>query len=378
MTLAAPVAAQDPAATAPGVPGWVTPGTKLSYKTAGATILSDGGTRLVEDPNGPLTDPATGTRYREEWTAGTPQGGTGFEGILEITVTAISGTDVIVSRGGYVRDQLSGGWLAGPSSAARVAGAQVDGAWWHPDQLATVTDAAAQGYRVLRGQVALGGRTIDAVTLVREMPGDYAAFWYDATTGQLVQSAIRSTGQNGTTMSTSELLGVRQLGIPGIGASAPDAIVRATGLMYSGAATIVNPMDPSQPGMSTPVQGEVTFTERGDTWTLQQTSAVAQSIGQPTVTMSATGGVGPYWWSPTALAGMTVGQVLDQDPWTGLTTTVSEVGQTSLGPAVAIRTSGNGLHGENHWDVGTGLMLVQINQSELSGITTQLQLDALP
>lgn len=384
LTLVGPAAAQDQGTTpgqgtaaVQGPPDWVTAGTRLSYKSGGATILGDGGTRLVEDPNGPITDPATGTRYREEWTAGTPQGGSGYEGVTEITVVGRSGTDVIVARSGLVKDQMSGGWIASPSSAERVAGADVSLAWRHPDLLAADTGTLG-GFQVLRGQVTLGGTPYETVTLVRAQPGDYAALWFDVTTGQLLQAATRSTSQNGTTMSTLELQGVRQMTLPGIGGSVPEAIARASGLAYSGTATIVNPLDPSQPGMSTPIRTEVTFTDRGDTWTLQQASSVAQGIGTPSVNTSGTGGIGPYWWSPAALATMTAGQVLDQDPWTGFTTTVSGVGQTALGPAVAILTTGNGIQGETQWDTGTGVMLGQTIQSQVSGITSQLQLEAMP
>lgn len=374
-----PALAQDQASVS-GAPVWVTLGTQLSYHVATATMGGDGGTRLVEDPNGPLTDPASGKRYREEWTGGTLQGGSGAEGIAQTTVLGVVGTDVVVARTGLLRDALSGTYQPMPASAERAPGTSVAGAWRHPDELAALrTGNAGADVQVLRGDIAFAGANHPTVTLVRAVPGDYAAFWYDATTGQLLQSAIRSGGNGtSTSMMTTELTHVRQLPLPGIGTAVPEALLRGAPLAYQGMLALSNPMDPNQPAMSLPAAQEVRLQERGDTWTIHQVTTDSGTGGAPTRSTSVSGGAGPYWWAPAALAAMTEGQILDQDPATGQTQRVSAVGQGPFGQTVTIASSMPGLEAAASYDVATGVLVEQSTTSSASGLSSHFALQQLP
>ena len=69
---------------------------------------------------------------------------------------------------------------------------------------------------------------------------------------------------------------------------------------------------------------------------------------------------------------MSAGQVLDTDPWTGLTITASQIGQGPNGPALVIGLSMPGVQSETHYDVGTGVMLAQAVSIRNSGVTTRI------
>lgn len=89
-------------------------------------------------------------------------------------------------------------------------------------------------------------------------------------------------------------------------------------------------------------------------------------------------GAGSYWYDPAALAAMTQGQVLDSDPVTGQTVTVSRVVQGSTGPVVVIGMALDGVQGESAWDVATGVMLAQSQSTQANGISTQVELQSMP
>lgn len=170
--------------TSGGPPSWVVAGLRVTHFSAVAT-LPDGSYELVEDPNGPLTDPVTGKRYRESYTSSaqaTAQGGTGSgDGFLELTVAAVEGDDVVIERSLYFNEPLTGTRSIGSTTPERVAGARVNGAWIRPDLLATMKTGDMGSVLVLRGPVTVAGASYDAVSLVDPTAGAYASFTYDAT-----------------------------------------------------------------------------------------------------------------------------------------------------------------------------------------------------
>ncbi len=365
-------------------PAWVVTGTRITHYSMVATVGA-GSYELVEDPNGPLVDPATGKHYRESFTAGVPtEGVTGSgDGFAETTVVGVDDGGVTLSRTYYANDPLSATVYVGASSGERVTAAdRVDGLWIHPDTLATLRTDNTTGFLVLHGPVTAGGREYQTVSIVRPTPGAYAFFAYDTTTGVLVASALRTATQPGgpLDMSYSELRGVRQLALPGLGAAAPAWVGRRPQLQYTGTYEMANPLDPATPPVTASFSSRASFTDVGTTWAQYSTEATVTLAGTPTTSSNtgATGGAGPYWWDPAALATMTAGQVLDTDPVTGQTVTVTAVGVGPLGPAVTIASALPGLASEAVYDVATGVMLSSLVTTQSWGTTLRASLTQMP
>jgi len=376
-----PVAAQAPATTPTGPPPWVSAGTRVTHAFSVASV-ANGGYELVEDRDGPLTDPATGTRYREVFTAGSGGAGGSGEGLAEATVVAVEGDDVVLQRIDYGSDLLNGGFASATSRSERVPGAMVSGLWMHPEALATYQPGAASAVRVLRGPTTVAGVTSDSVALVDPTPGNYASFTYDAATGVLLTAALRISGGPGssTQLSTTELRGVRQLAVPGIGSAAPDWVARRVPLSYAGTLEFVNPMDPSSPAQTNTATTTTSFVDTGSTWARYETALTLDLGGVPSTSTGtgAVGGVGPYWWDPAALSTFSTGQVLDTDPYTGLTLAVLETGPGPAGPAVGIVGRMPGIDIEVYYDIATGVMIAQGTANASSGLATRLQLLRMP
>jgi hypothetical protein len=63
---------------------------------------------------------------------------------------------------------------------------------------------------------------------------------------------------------------------------------------------------------------------------------------------------------------------------TGQTITVSQVGQGAGGPAVLVETRLPGVQAQAEWDVTTGVMLSQAVSTQATGISSAVQLQAMP
>ncbi len=381
-----PGAAQDlgSQASPTGAPPWVDIGTQVSYHVAQATL--DGGVyELVEDPNGPLTDPTTGTRYRESYggTATAQGSGTGSgQGILQIAVAGFDGSDVLLSTSSVLDDPISGTRYLVPAQVRRSSAASPGLPWVHPEVLAGYrTGQTAQvGQRlVLTGELTLGGTTYQTISVVDPTAGSYTLMTYDAATGVVLQSASRTQSEAGgpAALGTLELRGIRQPGLPGVGAAVPAWLTPAATLRYAGTQRWTNTFDGSYQDF--PATLEVTFPEVGPTWARYASRTAVTMLSE--VAEAGEGvvaGAGPYWWDPTALAAMTQGQVLDTDPVTGQTVTVSQLAQGAAGPAVLIETRLPGVQAQSAWDVSTGVMLGQVVSTQATGIATQVELQAMP
>ncbi len=147
-------------------------------------------------------------------------------------------------------------------------------------------------------------------------------------------SALRTTTITGgpVEMSLTELRGVRQLTVPGIGAAVPDWVAPHPELVYAGIQEFVNPMDPSSAPITSSVSWRTRLAQSGATWAMFETNGTVDMMGSsiPISSSGVIGGAGPYWWDPTALAGMSAGQVLDTDPWTGRISTRIQLQQTVM------------------------------------------------
>ena len=366
------------AATAPVVPGggppaWAVPGVRITMYTSFAALAA-GVYELVEDPNGALVDPTTGKRYRESYsgTATGPSSGGSGEGYFDVTIVGVEGTDVVLQHTEFYKSPFDNTISTSFGFAERVGGATLGGQYISPDVLATLRsgEGEAAGRLVLRGPVTVNGSSVEAVLIVNPTPGAYSMVGYDAASGLLVTSAVRSQSTTGgeLLLGLQELRGSRNLAMPGLGAAVPAWLAARPTLNYVGTTEFANPLDPAQPAMSTALTRQVTVSDLGANWALFATKDTASGMDVPRT--EASGGAGPYWWDSAALAAMTQGQVLDTDPVTGVSVTVTEVTAAS----VAVTTAASGSTSSATYDLATGTMLEWTSTTSVSGQTERLTL----
>jgi len=187
----------------------------------------------------------------------------------------------------------------GSSTGERVAGARVNGVWIRPDLLATMKTGDLGSVLVLRGELSVGGKPYQAVSLVDPTAGAYSFFAYDSVTGVQLLSALRTTTITGgpVEMSLTELRGVRQLTVPGIGAAVPDWVARHPELVYAGIQEFVNPMDPSSAPITSSVSWRTRLAQSGATWAMFETNGTVDMMGSsiPISSSGVIGGAGPDW-----------------------------------------------------------------------------------
>lgn len=379
---ASPPTPTPPTATvASGPPPWVAPGVRITHHAATATIGSMS-YELVEDPAGTWVDPTSGKRYREVFTSTpAPAGGTGSgEGLWTVDVVAVDGGDVVLARTHYLNDALNGVYVPGPTSGERVAASAVPTLWITPTELAAMASDGGGTRLVLDGPVTIGETSYEARSVVDPSATAYSFFAFDKASGVLLVSALRTSLGAGqpTQASTTELRGVRQRTTPGIGTAVPSWVSVGATLAYRGTQSFVNPMDPSAPAFTSNVTLDVRFTDVGATWALYEATIRNESVGEPASSLGAAGGAGPYWWDPQSLAAMQQGQVLDEDPLSGLTLSVGQPTSGPGGPVVAISSAMSGISAESWYDATTGVLLAQTVAVESSGLTTRIELQQMP
>jgi hypothetical protein len=202
---------------------------------------------------------------------------------------------------------------------------------------------------------------------------------FDSRTGLLVLSALRTSTQPGgpLQLGMTELVGTRRLAVPGLGAPVPSWLAARPTLSYVGSQDFVNPLLPGPPLTST-VSWSTTITATGSTWATYESSGTVTAFGAsvPLADAGATGGAGPYWWDPAALASMVAGQVLDTDPVTGHTLAVGAVTPTVAGRTVTITGTMPGYQTTMTFDVATGVMTGQQVADGVSGSTTTVALQS--
>jgi hypothetical protein len=392
-----PVSAQGtgPAGAAePGVlppPAWVQPGARVTFYSAAASVAQSR-YQVIEDPSGPWQDPVTGKRYRSTEETGESVGGGSGDGVSQVDVIAVEGDDVVLSLTLYGIDRANGTLTVLPGAGARVPGGAVDGVWISPESLAQIQTGSLGGLLVLRGEYPLNGTTYQAVSIVNPTPGAYSSQTYDTDTGVLLASTTNTAGamspvqlpgqgptQGASQLTISRFVGIRQMATPGIGSAAPAWVARTPGLSYTGEYRWVNPVDPSSAAFSYPMTAEVGITGSGPTWASYRLRTAVDVQGMaPSDSSGVSSGIGPYWWDPAALAGMSAGDVLDRDPVTSLSVVVAGLVQGPVGPAVTITSQVPGTSMDATYDVGTGVLLGQTISVASSGTTVLLGLRQLP
>lgn len=302
-------------------------GTRLTWSSGDSTLT---GVRLVPDPSGWLEQ--DGQFYSLDSSGGS--GGVGLEQVdiavrdagtavgdvrfllaTDSSMTAFTPSGFGVAVGGD--DQLGEYWVA----PATLAGLQpgVDGA----------------GGRVWVGPRQVGDTVYDAVSVSTAAAGSYTSRTYDRATGYLLSggsmhaspgvSILDGRGNllqgaaGSVAMSHRRFVGARRLDMPWIGTQTPGGFSVGTTVSYVGST--------GMSGFSQPFTVD---------YILRQDLGSA-FVGEQVITAdTGTGGAQPptrtervfwpgfdgLWIPPTALATLTAGQVLDQDPTSGRVTQV--------------------------------------------------------
>jgi hypothetical protein len=383
-----------------GPPSWVAAGTRLTWYGASASVANSRFS-WVEDPNGTWTDARTGKRYSRTDEAGPngepPQGQptASGDGIYQIDVVAVEGANVVLESSLYGFHRVDPPlYVHSPIAGVSVAGTYVDGAWVHPAELARLAQTDLGPIAVLRGSYRLNNTTYDAISFVNGLGagsgGNYVSYTYDLATGILlsantatagVRSPFAAPGEGAPTSNTqltvSRFLGQRQRALPGLGAAVPQWAGTATVLAYQGLYNWVNPVGGADSGaIQLPAQHTVEFAAGGGaTWRPFTSRTVSQQAALDARLQNVSGSTGLYWYAPDALARMTQGQVLDQDPITTETVSVSYAGAGQNGqPIVAIDNQAQGFVIRRTYETQTGLLIGYENFMQASGSTLSFQL----
>ncbi len=378
--------------TAVPPPTWVQSGMRVTYYSAAAAVAQSR-YQLIEDPQGPWQDPVTGKHYRSTEETGESVGSASGDGVSQVDVVAVEGNDVVLSLATYGIDRATNTLAVLPSVGARLAGGAIDGLWVAPQLLDQLQTGSLGGLLVLRGDYPLNGTTYPAVSVVNPTPGAYSSSTFDTQTGVLLASTTNTAGayspvqlpgqgpvQGASQLTISRFVSMRQLTTPGIGSTAPAWVARTPGLSYAGQYSWSNPIDPSSGSFASPMSAQATFTATGPTWATYglHTQLSIGGVATPSDASGVSSGTGPYWWDPAALAEMRVGQVLDTDPVTTMTVSVTNVGQGPAGPSVTITSTIPGTAGQATYDVATGVLVGQAIDVASSGTSVQLGLQQLP
>jgi len=374
-----------------GPPAWVEPGMRLTYYGAAASIAQSYYT-YVEDPAGDWEDPATGKRYRRTNEGDDPQDmpTAAGEAFTQTDVLAVEGTDVVVSTTLYSIDLLARQYTLTPMGGSRQAGTVVDGAWVNPDALQQVLATGYGDLLVLHGPYVLGDATYDAISFVAQSQGAYQSSTYDLASGALLSTNSSTKGadspvhgpldnpQGNNQLSLTRLVGVRERVLPGSGAPVPSWVAPGQQLTYSGTYTQVNPLDPTAGPWVYPMQSTISLGEVGPTWAAFTSHTVIDVNGyeQPTEGAGVTGPTGLYWYDPAALAAMSTGDQLDEDPVTGARISVEAVEPGAYGTLVTITTAMDGVTVRTGYDVGSGALFTLEIVQDVTGGTIRLDLAA--
>jgi hypothetical protein len=373
-----------------GPPSWVKAGTRITFYE-GAASVAQSRFSYVEDPTGPLEDPRTGKNYRKTDPSTEPTATASGDGVSQIDIIAVEGTDVVFVYTPYGIDHATNSFVAAPASGSRVPGASISGVYFHPDQLAQVSmQDLGSALLVLRGDYPLGQTVYHAVSFVNTDPAAYASYTYDRDTGLLLSSTTTTAGATSpvtepgqpppvgnTYMTITRLIGMRQRTVPGLDGTNPDWLARSNQLPYAGDHNTVSTIDPSSMNVTSPMQLKVTFGQGGRNWAPYTAQSVIQQPGfQPTTGTGVTGTSGLYWIDQRALAGMTAGQVLDQDP---LTTEQLAVAATDSA-TVTLTSKLPGVSVTNTYDRASGVLLAEEAHQDgaAAAMTIRLQLQNRP
>lgn len=347
-----------PEASRTGVPDWVRPGTRIVQYVASASIPQSR-YALVEDPNGDLENPRTGKKYRRTDESGEGVGGGSGQGYSVIDVVSVTPDTVVGAVSLFTIDPATGALTYLPIGGGPEPAGAMDAVWLHPSIVADLVAAGqAPGADLLVGPYPLGGVTYDVAALVsatQDVSIDRASGVVVAAAGNVAGSIspVRLEGEDppvGNSLRTyQQLLGTRDRALAGVSAPVPAWVRGNPTLSYDGTFAIG--------GAAVPARTTLTVVEVGADWARMHAVTEVGALGAVSTNEAwvVSGGTGPFWYDPVALASFRPGDELDRDALTGTTTRVADSGTWAGGSYVWIVTEGPGMSMWFQYDVDTGV-----------------------
>lgn len=340
--LAAALALVPGATTAP--PQMAAPaasGVRLTFYAAGATVPGT----MQEAVWKPDCDPA-----REEcWVdAATGQTigmsdvpGSGGDGFSQVDILHLDAQTCIARMITYSPELHTGAMLGSARQSAVFRGGSCSDYWMPPAQVSSAQAGTTGGVQVLRGPSILGGTAFDAVSVVTASADMRTSTTYDTASGFLLVASSRSQGAavptidndavvpgaGSTHLAYTRFVSSRSIPWLAIAEPLPEHVRTVNRLVYDCTTTTVWTASPEISNQQ-PCRMEATPRERTDLYVELETS-LSQSDGvrtTPSVTQGsevvAAIGPGGLFLAPSVLVQLTPGTVLDDDPVTGVRTSV--------------------------------------------------------
>ena len=371
-------------------PHFVAAGARVTWYAAAASVANSRFAWVEEPCTGSnWSDPKSGKCYRRTDESGEGQGTASGDGLSQLDILAVEGSNAVLQSTMYTFFRENNTLIWTPIGGAAVSAIDVDGSWVHAARLAQIAQSGLGDLTVLRGQYHLGTQTFDALSVVSGLgTSTYASYTYDLASGLLlsantstggVTSPLRAPGE-GAPISNGQLTMVRFAGfrvrsLPGLTAAKPAWVTGNTQLIYQGTYNFTNPVDPSSANLTYPTEIAVQLGGGGPNWSSFSLTQNTPNLGISNQAQGVTGPTGIYWYDPAALAAMSAGQVLDQDPLTGEQVTVSSVSQGAGGsPIVIIDTQLPGNFLRATYEQSSGMLVQFTLQQASSGTTTSVRL----
>jgi hypothetical protein len=278
--------------------------------------------------------------------------------------------------------------LAGAHATSLPIAAELSDMWISPAWLAASKSNPAENRVVEPVQWNVQGRRVDAVSITRLMKNGWDNHVYARSNGICLHCASSSTGAapdlkylaagdvpaGDTLLCAVDFVNVRDVKVPWLNEPMPAWCNRFTLLHYNGWMGI-----PNSPlmGAPAPVGLDVTYKDSGPGWMAADTRGWMMVGGQqsPPVNMviySGRGQLDGFFAGPAALSRLQVGQVLDQDPVTNVTTSVTQMG----GGTVTLTASSGGLLTTHTYDLQTGVLVATTKTDRQTHIVTQFNLQS--
>lgn len=373
----------------PGLPAWMTPGTRITYHGGNSTI--QGAKQAFKpNPNGTWTN-AAGQTFSPEDLAGS-SGGVGY---VQLTVVAADQQVVAADRRDFLIIDPQRGTCQLNGASAIVGNVGRLGSFWiHPAELQRMAQMHQGGVTVQRVQYQIGGQAYDALSILTQSPGAYASTLYDLASGLLLSESTSNAGEaswapdiNGTTSSLQpgasqlshlRLLAIRPTQLPWANDPLPAFVVQGQTFTWSGQQTVGGIGGPGGGNFGANVSSVVQVGQRvGGIALCRQTMPVGH-YGLPPQTASVDRVVGcampgTIFIAPQRLAQLQPNQPLDADPITGYRTIFAGQ-QNGIAMIVEQGTADAMQYG---YDFQTGMLVGVSTTKDVANIgrqTTQLQL----
>ena len=361
-------------------PNWLKPGVVLTYYSSAASVRG-GRHYYYLDENGKWVREGDPDQKRYGQAEMPTASGHGY---TKVHVVAVDRNTAVLDVRSYNINGMNGPVIFfGVNGALGLPSAGSD--WWiNPDVLKTGVGRNQQGTVILRMPYTVQGKAYQAIRIQYQAAQALNAYVYEENTGVLittsssVKTAPTPTHPGQTQLTQNSNRGLRAVQIPWANTPPPAWVRTVKQMNYAGNLAVVLP---GTPRTAFPVSVQYQVKARGADWLLM--SKTAQQGGLPgmpptTATSVQTFGsaqLGGLWVPPAAMANLRVGQVLDKDPLTQVTCTVTHRGPTPQGRNVLVISEiGTAQRQDSTYDMQSGMLIGYSDMNQVLHIHTQVSL----